>query len=525
MKNKLLLNAIVLILSIQPVVSQIFTDADMSWSSHGGGMYNSIDGIITTRTPRITLTNDGGFFFVVNYQNTSNQGEFYYNYSWNFFKMSEDLSYDFYGSITSGGEASDVQHTLDGGYIIVGYTSQTFWTTDIYGGKDIQIAKLDSLGNFQWQKIIGGSNDDIANSVQQTIDGGYIVAGYSSSNDFDISGNHGNNDCTIVKLNGNGNIEWQKCIGGVGNEIAYNIKETNDGGYIVVGKSNSNDGFLVNNNGGYEFLIVKLDSLGNTQWVKSIGGSNDEIAYSVQQTIDGGYIIAGQTNSEDFDIQGNHGGIDCFIVKLNENGNTEWQRCIGGTSEDVANSIQQTQDFGFIIGGYTSSNNYDISGNHGGKDFLYLKLDSNGNIIKQKCAGNIRDDMAYSVNQTVDGGVILAGDINYNFNSAGFSSYCILKYFSSLSNDNIDYLEENITISPNPASSQININFYNITDLNGGALKVINSLGQEVATAPITTSGTQSTMQFATWGGTGMYFVQIINPQGQIVDIKKIILQ
>lgn len=523
MLKKIILTIALYLFSFQNINSQIW-DNDLEWTMCSGGTQHHESGSISYhKNPIITLTDDGGFFEVSNFQLIGTEG---FEYHWLFKKRTLDLNITFDSQILSGGEASDVKKTSDNGYIIVGYTSPLLFIPNIgNGGKDIQIVKLDSLGNFQWQKFIGGSNDDIAYSVQETIDGGYVIAGYSNSNDYDVVGNQGNKDCLVVKLDQNGNIEWQKSIGGLNNEIAYSIQQTSDGGYIIVGKSDSNDAFLINNHGLNDILVLKLDSLGNNQWVKAIGGSNDDIAYIVKQTIDGGYVIAGQTNSLDFDIQGNHGANDCVILKLNENGNIEWSKCIGGTDEDVAYSIQQTTDDSYIVAGFTSSNDFDISGNYGMKDFLYLKLNSNGNIIHQKCFGTYYDDKAFSVNETIDGGVILAGNTLENSNFLNTCGYSVLKYSPTLSQDNFDYANLKITIFPNPANTQINIDFNKAIGLNGGTIRIINSIGQFVLTTPISTSYNNSTMPLQAWGKAGLYFLQIINPQGEIVDIKKIILQ
>ena len=168
---------------------------------------------------------------------------------------------------------------------------------------------------IQWQKALGGSYEDYPYSVKQTADGGYIVAGGAASQNGDVSGNHGLADCWIVKLNNSGNIEWQKSLGGSGAEAASSIQQTSDGGYIIAGGSNSNDGDVSGYHGGiYDYWIVKLNSSGSIEWQKSLGGSGDEFAKSVEQTTDGGYIVAGQSNSDDGDVSGNHGDYDYWIV-------------------------------------------------------------------------------------------------------------------------------------------------------------------------------------------------------------------
>src|SRR5690606_35891479 len=153
------------------------------------------------------------------------------------------------------------------------------------------VVKLNSVGNITWQKSLGGSDLDIGRSIQQTSDGGYIVAGNSRSTDGDVTGNHGEYDYWVVKLNASGNIEWQKSYGGSSNDAAYSIQQTDDDGFIVVGNSNSNDGDVSGNNGDWDYWVVKLNENGNIIWEKSFGGTFIDVPHKIQQTIDGGYLV------------------------------------------------------------------------------------------------------------------------------------------------------------------------------------------------------------------------------------------
>ena len=265
-----------------------------------------------------------------------------------------------------------------------------------------------------WQKSFGGSDNDWARSVQQTVDGGFIVAGHTESNDGDVSGNRGGRDFWIVKLDGQGNLEWQQCLGGSNLDYAQSIELTNDGGFIVAGSTHSDDGNVSGNHGMSDFWIVKLDSEGVLEWQKCLGGSGHDWAHSVQQTADGGYVLAGSTESNDGDVTGNHGGQDFWIVKLKEDGELEWQRCLGGSSNDTASVVQQTIDGGYIVSGYTESNDGDVSGNRGNSDYWLVKLSSSGDLLWQKCLGGSDHDYSHSLQQTTDGGYILAGSSRSN---------------------------------------------------------------------------------------------------------------
>lgn len=285
-----------------------------------------------------------------------------------------------------------------------------------------------SAPSIEWQKALGGTHGESANAVQQTSDGGYIVAGHSMSNDGDVTGNHGGGDYWIVKLNPAGGIQWQKTLGGSNVDDAQSIRQTTDGGYIIAGSSNSGDGDISGNHGNYDYWIVKLDSNGNMQWQKSLGGSSMDMAQSIQQTSEGGYIVAGSSSSNDGDVSGNHGGGDYWIVKLDINGNIQWQKSLGGSSSEQVNSVQQTFDGGYIIAGTTVSTDGDITVSYGNNDFWVVKLDSGGNMQWQKTLGNIGDNIGYYAQQTFDGGYIAVGT---SFNSSnlesGLPDYWVIK--------------------------------------------------------------------------------------------------
>ena len=174
------------------------------------------------------------------------------------------------------------------------------------------------LGNKVWQRCLGGSDFDIAYSIQQTTDGGYIFAGGTNSNNGDVSGYHGGDgDIWVVKLDSAGNKLWQRCLGGSGIELwLSSVEQTSDGGYVVIGTTGSNDGNVSGNKGLWDVWVVKLNSTGSLVWQKCLGGTSVDYGFSIQQTFDGGYVLAGLTASNDGDVSGNHGGIDIWVAKL-----------------------------------------------------------------------------------------------------------------------------------------------------------------------------------------------------------------
>ncbi|MBW2938820.1 T9SS type A sorting domain-containing protein [Aureisphaera sp. CAU 1614] len=315
--------------------------------------------------------------------------------------------------------SSSIYQTLDNGFILTGVTNSNNWdVTGNHGGADVWIVKLSNDGNIEWQKCLGGSGGELGWSIiQSTNEGneGYIVAGQTNSNDGDVSGNHGGSDAWIVKLSLTGEIEWQKCLGGSGEDKAYSIYETLDGGFIMGGITESNDGDVSGNHGHYDVWVVKLSNLGEIEWQKCLGGSEWEDGYSILQSIDGGYIIAGDTISNDGDVSGNHGYVDVWVVKLTNLGEIEWQKTYGGSGSDVARCIKQTLDGGYILSGDTWSGDGDVSGYHGLRDVWVLKISELGEIEWESAFGGwFGYEYAYSIVQTLDGGYIFTGVTDSN---------------------------------------------------------------------------------------------------------------
>jgi hypothetical protein len=293
---------------------------------------------------------------------------------------------------TYGGTSDDfarfVQQTSDGGYIVVGETN-SFGEFEL----DIFLIKTDAKGNIQWAKTYEVMDFDYASSVQQTSDGGYIVAGYTTSfraADLDIF---------LIKTDANGNIIWAKTYGGTDYDYVYSVQHTFDGGYIVAGITGSFGA------GWGDIFLIKIDPFGGIQWAKTYGGISDDGAFSVQQTYDGGYIVAGYTRS--------FGAIseDVFLIKIDPFGDIQWAKTYGGKGSEVATSVRQTADGGYIVAGYTTSFGA------GKGDIFLIKTDANGNIIWAKTYGGEFDDKASSVQQTSDGGYIVAGHIGVLFDA------------------------------------------------------------------------------------------------------------
>ncbi|MBK6997755.1 MAG: hypothetical protein IPH31_23785 [Lewinellaceae bacterium] len=193
--------------------------------------------------------------------------------------------------------------------------------TQNIGYSDVWLVKLDSVGEIEWDKSYGGINGaDRAFSIQLTKDGGYIFAGETNSSDGDVEGHHGNDDCWVVKLDSNGDLEWQRALGGIGSDRGWGVVQTSDEGYAMVGYAGSLDGDITGWQGYYDYWVVKLSASGVLEWQKTLGGSDEDWGRSICQTVDDGYAVVGITRSMDGDVLVNH-GQDVWAVKLDSTGN------------------------------------------------------------------------------------------------------------------------------------------------------------------------------------------------------------
>lgn len=271
-----------------------------------------------------------------------------------------------------------------------------------------------------WEKSFGGKNADYLMDAQPTADYGFILAGSSLSRKTGNKSedNRGDLDYWIWKMDEKGDLDWQKSIGGNKQDKLRAIRLTNDGGFILAGSSLSDKGLDKTDDcrGGEDFWIVKLNAKGGQEWQKTIGGSGQDELTSIGITRDGGYILGGSSSSE---ISGDKttdgfGGLDYWVIKLDNQGKLEWQQIYGGKYNDMLRSIEPTKDGGFIVGGYSNSPE---SGNKtqntmGFGDYWVLKLDDAGKVQWQKTLGGDKDDQLYVVHQTYDNGYLLGGNSN-----------------------------------------------------------------------------------------------------------------
>ena len=277
------------------------------------------------------------------------------------------------------------------------------------GSLDLWLTKQDSAGNLIWQRTYGGSNIDIGTGLVQIPGGGFILAGYSSSNNGDVSGNHGNFDAWILKIDVNGNIIWQKTIGGSQVDLCYTIQALQDGNYVFGGGTYSNDGDVSGHHGDQDFWIVKINTSGAILWHRSLGGTGLDVCYDIIETNSGQIIACGSTNSTDGNVSGNHGNYDFWINRISSNGTVISSNCYGGTQQESAQSMSLCSGNRIAVAGYSKSSNGDVTSNSGYNDYWFCLIDSNGIIEREKSYGGSGTDVAYSVINTLDGGFLLSG--------------------------------------------------------------------------------------------------------------------
>lgn len=318
---------------------------------------------------------------------------------------------------------NSVKETGDGGYILAGSRGANLW-----------LVKTDAYGNMVWNKTYGGASWDDAYSVHQTTDGGYVVAGYTASLGA------GGSDYWLIKTDAYGNVEWNKTYGGGDSDKAYSVEQTSDGGYIMVGSANSFKTGVFDG----EIWLVKTDAYGDVEWSWLSGWPDWDFAYSVQQTADGGYIVAG-TRFSSYDTR-----YDFWLIKIDANGSLEWDSVFAraGRSEDVAYSVGQSADGGYIVAG-------------GWGDFWVVKTDGYGNMEWRRSYGGADSETARSIRQASDGGYIVAGDTeSFGFGKDGYPDAWVVKFFP-VHDVAVDGVEPSKTVVGQGYSLSVNVTVKN----------------------------------------------------------------
>lgn len=313
--------------------------------------------------------------------------------------------------------AKSVIKTIDGGYIILGYTQSNDldFSQKTNTSFDYTVLKFSSDDTLEWKKTYGGSNDDRGEKIIATSDGGYAILGYTKSNDIDITNNAGDRDYWLVKLTNSGNISWQKTFGYIGKDIGTALIQTDDGGFLIAGELDvTSSGGLGNSkssaiqHAGGDVWALKLNNLGAIEWSKYYGGTFTDTPHGIVKTNDG-YILAGISDSSDVDITNNKGSYDFWVIKINKKGKLIWNKNFGGSEIDEAKAIVSTDDNNFLIVGNTRSSDKDVSNNKGGADLWVIKINPAGDLLWQKNFGGNNFDVGNSIKKMNDGNFLLAG--------------------------------------------------------------------------------------------------------------------
>ncbi len=325
-------------------------------------------------------------------------------------------------SKTYGGSGDDegisIEKTRDGGYIISGFTRSS--DGDVMSGNagfnDMWIFKISSSGNLIWEKTYGYSGNDVAYKAIPTADGGYLLLGVldvtASGGEGNVgrtSGNHAGGDYWVLKLDSVGEREWSRYYGGTFTDTAYDAVETTSGGFIIMGSSDSQDVDITSNIGEYDYWILNINKNGDIIWRKNFGGTEIDLVFAMTKTIDGNYLLVGDTRSSDVNVQDPIGNADVWVVKFNESGSILWTKTYGGTQFESARDVVALSDGSFAIAASSRSNDINLTGNYGVNDAWLLLIDKDGAILGQKNLGGSALDFGEGIAQTADGSIIITG--------------------------------------------------------------------------------------------------------------------
>ncbi len=400
---------------------------------------------------------------------------------------------------TYGGTQSDyfygILQTPDSGFICVGSTNSRDGDVQnrSYDSLDVWVVKLNADGSIAWQKTYGGYGNDEGHAITATTDSGFIIAGYTRSNNGQLNNNHGNKDYWIFKIKKDGTMVWNVNYGGGDDEEANALAATADGGCIVTGYTKSVNKYITVNHGWVDIWTIKLASDGSMQWQRSIGGGSYDNAYSIIPTLDSAYILAGETYSRGGDVKrpvSDSGSA--WLVKLSLKGAILWQKCYGGSGSNSASCIVQLKDTGaFVVCGATTSTEGSLSNNHGGGDAWVMKFKLDSFVEWQKTYGGSKNDYASCIALASDSGYLFVGDtksyngdLSNNYDSS-WDAWAVKLNSKILGIENQEHNNFG-KIYPNPVTDQLHIQ---LNQLNGrGRLEIFDLQGRLLATENIGSS-------------------------------------
>ena len=506
-------------------------DTDIVWDKTLGG-----SGIERCRA--ITATADGGAI-VLGFSNSDASGV----------KSEDNIGLDDYWVVkldsdsnlewenTIGGSGSDIAETViqttDGGYIVGGYSSSTVSgdkTADPYPGTEYWLVKLNSAGVVQWDANIGGTSIDYAHNLLATPDNGCLVGGRSES---DMSADKsedsiGDEDYWVVKLDSNGDIEWENTIGGPNSDYLWDMENTTDNGYILAGVSFSGAGGdktegRIGPVGFSDLWIVKINGSGAVQWDNTIGGTDHDRIYEVKATSDGGFILGAHSESDASGDKSEDSVLfDYWVLKINSSGTIMWENTISANADERLRDLIVTSTGEILVAGYTSATSgADMTDtSNGGFDAWLVTLDQFGDVVSDKLIGGSDFEGLFGISQSSDGSIYLGtesfSDISGDKteDSYGLSDYWVVKMDNFLSLDEVTS-SDGISLYPNPTNGVLQVSGFQ-GQLN---YSIYNALGQNVMQAEL---GANAVIDVAALK-SGLYFIRL-EGEGQ-TTVRKFIKQ
>lgn len=292
----------------------------------------------------------------------------------------------------------DLLQTHDGGFFFVGFLDVTsangagndgkYRSLTRHGVGEFWGTKIDAGGNLEWRRYFGGTNNDRAHAVVEAHTGGFVLAGFSESEDFDISNSKGSYDFWVVRISNEGDLLWEKSYGGSGIEVSYDITATADGAYVVVGNTFSTDGDIGRNNGESDIWMIKINEAGDLLWERNFGGSGFDSAQGVSLCADGGFVIAGNSKSTDGDLTANQGENDIWLLKTDSDGIIQWQGSFGGPGLDFGFKAVESWGKDLLVAGESSSAEIGGKTSRGATDAVLIRIASGIRYRTEIQAGN-----------------------------------------------------------------------------------------------------------------------------------------
>lgn len=322
---------------------------------------------------------------------------------------------------THGGSLNDsfqsIAAATDGGYVLVGFTQSNDFDiqTKTDNSYDFWVRRFSSNHTLLWSKTYGGSSDDRGADIVATQDGGFVIVGYSASNDGDLTQNNGIRDFWVFKIDAQGNLIWQKSFGFSGSDYGISVLKTQDNGVLLCGvldvtaSGGQGNSKTVNKHAGGDYWVLKLAQDGSPEWTRYFGGSFTDSPFGMVETADGNYVIAGSSDSNDVDISNNKGAYDYWVIAIDQSGNLIWEKSFGGSEIDEARGIAVATDGNILITGDTRSFDGNVTKNNGVADLWLIKIDTSGNLIWEKTIGGSSFDAARSISPSLQNGFIIAG--------------------------------------------------------------------------------------------------------------------